>query len=194
MAVLASAFRVLNRLAPDQKSTTLVAGIGADLGMSGVIRPAVGNWTSLLPIGAQRSEAHDRDALRRSLSSQFRARLASGADIGVLELTMVFSRRQRQALWVIENFLRYGFSLWYAYFGSLDAFGEMFFGTAVEEMFSVGPCWAPMGLTLLVNQFHGCLQLQTTYVPEAVPLETATQFLDGVIDDLTSDVSPPPPD
>jgi hypothetical protein len=96
---------------------------------------------------------------------------------------MVFSRRGSQALWVIENFLRYGFSFWFAYFGASDDW-DSFCGTPIEEVFSIGPCWPPMGLTLLANRFRGRLNLLATFVPGAVSEATAGRFLDAVVGDL----------
>src|SRR5262249_14081881 len=52
MALLGSAFRAVDRLAPaGQKSSTFLAGIGLDLGARAG-RPPMGNWTSLIPIAA----------------------------------------------------------------------------------------------------------------------------------------------
>src|SRR5262249_946443 len=105
-------------------------------------------------------------------------------DLGLLELALAYCRRPWQAIWVVELFLRYCFSLWYAYFGSLDEVGDEFCGAAVDHVNSVGPTWAPMGLTLLANQYRGRLHLQATYALEAVPEALANAFLDRVVADL----------
>jgi hypothetical protein len=143
----------------------------------------VGNWTSLVPIGVQREDLADREALWRLLSGQLRERLASQTDLGLLGLAALFGRQPRHSLWAIELFLRYAFSLWYAYFGALTL-GEWFGGAGIEEVFSVGPCWAPTGLTLLANQHRGRLLLAATYVPEAVPEPQVNAFLDLLLADL----------
>src|SRR5262249_32377494 len=96
-----------------------------------------------------------------------------------------FVRRPRHIRWVVDAFLRYAFSLWYAYFGALDAIGDRFCGAPVADVFYVGPAWSPVGLTLLANQFRGRLLLQATYVPELVPPALAETFLDAVVSDLT---------
>jgi hypothetical protein len=183
MALLGSAFRAIDRLAPPQKSGTLVAGIGLDLGPRPE-RAGLDNWVSMIPISARRDEVGDRDELARALSRQLRERLAGGADLGTLRFATAFGRRQRQALWVIDAFMRYAFSLWYAYFGPLDAVGEHFAGVPIADVFSAGPCWAPMGLTLLVSQYRGRLRLQLTHAPEVVPEGLANDFLGRLVDDL----------
>ena len=186
MAVLGSVFRALARLAPPggKRGRYYAAGIGIDLGLGRGAEPVWQNLASLVPIWAQPGELADRDRLACALGRQLREQLACDIDLGVLELAAIFARRPRQAHWAIELLLRYCVSLWYGFFGSLDGVGERFCGAAIEQVFSAGPCWAPVGLTLLVNQYGGRLLFQATYVPDVVPEPLAGAFLDHVLDDL----------
>ncbi len=186
MAVLAGVFRAIGRLAPQQgpAGAGLTAGIGLDLGLRTDAGPIFQNLTSLAPIAARVADLADREGLLRMLGRQMRERLEGGADLGMLQLAALFNRRPRQARIVIQHLLLFGFSLWYAYFGSADAAGASFCGAAVEDVCYAGPAWAPPGLTLLANQFRGRLLLQATYVPDSVPEPLAREFLDAVVADL----------
>jgi hypothetical protein len=75
-------------------------------------------------------------------------------------------------------------SLWYGYFGALDAVGPQLCGVDVEEVFSAGPAWPPVGLTLLVNSYRGRLHFQATYAPDCVSDSLAGAFLDELLADL----------
>jgi hypothetical protein len=187
MALAASVFRAVRRLSPRTPASgpNFVVGVGVDLGLRGLNGPLFRNLMSVVPIHARADALDDPDALMRLLSRQMRDRLEHDIDLGVLALMLLFSRRPRQARWVIEPFLRHGFSLWYAYFGSLDAAGAQFAGAVVEDVFHAAASWSPVGLTLLANQYRGQLRLQATYVPEAVPEALAQRFLEAVLDDLT---------
>jgi hypothetical protein len=184
MSVLASVFRAINRLAPPGSRDNFAAGIGIDLGLRGPFGPIFRNLMSLVTVRARPEELAEREALIRSLSRQMREALAAEADLGMASLIGLFARRLHRATWIAEMTLRYSFSLWYAYFGSIEI-PEDFFGAAVEDLFYAGPCWSPMGITLLVNQFRGCLRFQATYVPESVPEPLAQAFLDEVLSDLS---------
>jgi hypothetical protein len=183
MAILASVFRAIDRLAPPGGRDNFAAGIGIDLGLRGPHGPVFQNLMSLVPVHARPEALADRDALTRLLSRQLRDSLAADADLGMAALISLFARRLHRATWIAEMTLRYSFSLWYAYFGAVDV-GEHFFGAPVEDVFYAGPCWSPMGITLLVNQFRGRLRFQATYVPESVPEALANTFLDEVLADL----------
>jgi hypothetical protein len=184
MALLAAVFRAIDRLAPPGARTGFAAGIGIDLGLRGPHGPIFANLMSLLPVRVGPDDVADRGELTRLLSRQLRDGLASDIDLGMLGLITLFARKPHRAAWAAEIGLRHSFSLWYAYFGALDIAAE-FFGAPVADVFYVGPCWSPMGVTLLVNQFRGRLRFQATYVPEAVPEELAAAFLDEVLTDLT---------
>jgi hypothetical protein len=185
MAVLAAAFRAVGRLAgPSARGRYFNAGIGVDLGLSRAGGPALQNLTTLVPLWAGLEEIGDRDSLVRLLHRQFRDRLAGDIDLGLLEAAAFFGRRQPHARWLIDLMLRYCLSLWYASFGDLRGLGPEFCGAAVEEVYSAGPAWPPIGLTLLVNQFRGRLHFQVTYVPECVPEPLAEAFLDELLADL----------
>jgi hypothetical protein len=183
MSILASVFRTIHRLAPPGRGDNLAAGIGIDLGLRGPQGPLFENLMSLVPVHAAPDDLADRDALVRSLSRQMREGLAADTDMGLVGLIGLFARRLHRAAWIAEMTMRYSFSTWYAYFGAIDI-GETFFGAAVDDVYYAGPCWSPMGITLLVNQFRGCLRFQATYVPESVSEPLANEFLDKVLCDL----------
>jgi hypothetical protein len=185
MAVAASAFRAIGLLAPPNGAAgrNLLAGIGVDLGLRGRKGPIFQNLVSLVAVSARAEELDDRDSLVRLLNRQTRERIASDADLGMLQWVALLGRRP-DADWLIEHLLRHGFSLWYGYFGSLDAVGESFCGAAIERIYYAGPAWPAVGLTLLVNQHRGRLLLQATYTPQSVPEALAERFLVQVIDDL----------
>jgi len=164
-----------------------VAGIGVDLGLRRDGASPFQNQPSVVPIGARPGDLHDRDALIRLLSRQMRDHLAAQLDLGAVQLAALFGRRPHQARWTLELFMRYAYSIWFAYFGSLDSVGDTFCGASIEDVFSIGPTWSPMGLTLLANQFRGRLLLQVTYLPESVPEPLATQFMDALLADLGMD-------
>ena len=183
MSILASVFRAIDKLAPPGGRDNFAAGIGIDLGLRGPAGPIFQNLMSLVTVRARPDELGDRSELIRTLNRQMREALASDADLGMAALIGLFARRLHRATWIAEATLRYSFSLWYAYFGAIDV-PEEFFGAAVEDVYYAGPCWSPMGVTLLVNQFRGRLRFQATYVPESVPEPLAAAFLDEVLRDL----------
>jgi hypothetical protein len=188
MAILASAFRAIERLAPKRPAATnYMAGIGLDLGLRGNTGPLFGNPVSAVPIRARSEELKDRDELTRILGRQFREHLQNSADLGILQLMPFLSRRPADAELVMNLAMREGFSLWYAYFGTTDSIGRQFCGIDIEDVQFAGPAWPPMGLTLLANQFRGRLLLQATYVPPR--LMRRPTFLDELTRDLTADSS-----
>jgi hypothetical protein len=184
MGVLACAFRAVDRLAGGRPGRFLNAGIGVDLGLSRSGMPAMQNLTTLVPLRVDREDLEDRNALIRILNKQLREHLTNDMDLGVLELATIFGRRQHQARWAIELLLRYSLSLWYGSFGVIRGLRDSFCDVPLKQVFSAGPVWPPMGLTLLVNEFAGRLHLQTTYMPEVVPESLANRFIDHVIEDL----------
>jgi hypothetical protein len=185
MALAGSAFRAIGRLTlqPGIEGRGFVAGIGVDLGLRGRGGLTFQNLVSLVPISARPQELDDRDGLVRMLSRQLRERLAGDADLGMLQLVALLGRRP-DGRWLIEHVLRHSFSLWYAYFGSLDAICDSFCGAPVEQICYTGPAWPAIGLTLLVNKFRGRLFLQATYALKSVSEALAHRFLDLVIADL----------
>jgi hypothetical protein len=187
MATLGCVFRTIERLAPaDRKAAgrKYVVGIGLDLNLRRRNGPFFQNLLSLVPIHAPAEQLGDRDELIRSLSRQFRKDLEQDIDLGVLQLTTLFSRRPRYIEWVVEHLVRYGYSLWYAYFGSLDAVGREFCGVEIDRVCYTGPTWSPMGITLLVNQFAGRMHFQATYDPQLVSDSLANTFLETTLADL----------
>jgi hypothetical protein len=181
MALLGGAFRALQRLARPAQRGNFSAGIGVDLGLRGGAGPVFQNFVSLLFMFASADELHDREQLLRRLCQQLRQQIEGDVDLGVLQWTALYRRRPRHCRWVVEPLLRRGFSLWYAYFGTLDRAGDHFCGVAIDDLFFTGPCWAPMGLTLIANQYRGRLLFQATYIPEAVAEPLAHAFLDEVL-------------
>jgi len=190
MALMASAFRALDRLSSPRVNggDSCIAGIGVDLGLRAKKELTFQNLVSVVPIRAPLEELRDRDNLVRFLSRQLRERLAQDSDLGMLQCLSVLSKSPRQTRWVLDLALKTGFSLWYSYFGALDAVGERFAGAAIDRVFYTCPSWPPLGITLLANQFRGRLLLQATYVPESVPEGLANEFLDAVVGDLIEEV------
>jgi hypothetical protein len=189
MGLLGSAFRSLEKCLPSRRNR--VAGIGVDLAPVGVARPVFQTLASVVPLFVRPAELADREALMRTLHQQFRHQLERGADLGTVQLAHFLQSpgavlRPRFARWSVRRLMGRGYSLWYAYFGALDAVGERFGGAAVEDVRYCASSWPPMGVTLLVNRFRGDLLFQATYVPESVPEPLATAFLDGLISDLTA--------
>jgi hypothetical protein len=185
MGVLACAFRAIGRLAASKPGDYLNAGIGVDLGLHRGGLPALQNQATLMPLRISREKVGERDALIRMLTQQFRDHLTQDMDLGVLELATVYGRQQHRARWSIELLLRHTLSLWYGSFGVLRGLGPHFCGAQVEDVFSAGPAWSPIGLTLLVNQFAGRLHLQATHIPECVSDTMANRFLDAIVADLS---------
>jgi hypothetical protein len=183
MAILASVFRAIDRLASPGGRDNFAAGIGIDLGLRGPHGPIFQNLMSLVPIRASPQNLIDHGTLLRHLNRHMREALADDADLGMAALIGLFARRLHRAAWIAEATLRYSYSLWYAYFGAIDL-GADFFEVPIEDIRYAGPCWAPMGVTLLANQFRGALRFQATYVPESVPEPLANAFLDEVLTDL----------
>jgi hypothetical protein len=187
MAILASAFRAIRQLGPQEHNADrrYMAGIGLDLRTGNGDREALlQNLLSVVAINALTDQLDDRGGLLRYLNAQMRDRLEKKIDLGALRVTRLFQRRPRHMQWVADHMLRWSLSLWYAYFGSLDSIGTAFCGAEVERAQYVGPTWSPMGIALLVNQFRGRLGLQLTYDPDLVPLPLAEAFLDWVLGDL----------
>jgi hypothetical protein len=56
-----------------------------------------------------------------------------------------------------------------------------FCGAPVADVFSAGPTWPTVGITLLANQFAGRLHLQLTHIPQSVPTELASTYLDNLV-------------
>jgi hypothetical protein len=194
MTILAAAFRAIQALGPQDRNAgrNYIAGIGLDLSLRGggplgaglPTPPLMQNLLSVVPVTAAPAELADRDTLIRALSRQMRDRLESKIDLGVLRLAHTFQRRPRHIHWVLAHMLRWCYSLWYAYFGSLDSAGRELCGTAIEQVQYVGPTWSPMGIALLANQSRGRLHLQLTYDPDLVPEPLAAQWLEHVVTDL----------
>jgi len=186
MALLGSAFRAIDRLAPTENSHNgqFMAGIGLGLNLRAPRALSFQNLTSLVPIRAHRDDLGDRDQLLRMLSAQMRQRLAEDIDLGYLRLSTVFSRRPRHTYWVVQHLLHYGYSLWFAFFGSLEAVGSELCGAKIENVAYAGPVWSSIGLNFLVSQYRERLTMQVTYDPRIVPPSLAHEFLDFLQADL----------
>jgi hypothetical protein len=177
MALLASALRAVRQLSCGCKDGQYAVGIGVDLGLRKRAQEALHNLMSVVPIGADVADLAERDRLIRTLSEQLRQRLADDVDLGVLQLISAFSRQPRRAQWAIELMLRYSFSLWYGFFGGTQDVADTFLGVPIDDVYFNGPCWAPLGMTLLVNPFRDRLNLQASYLPDLIPTELAHEFL-----------------
>jgi hypothetical protein len=186
MTILAAAFRAIRQLGPHERNAdrNYIAGIGLDMKLHRDDRALLQNLLSVVPIFARPEELTDRDSLVRSLSEQMRERLRSNVDWGVLRLVNAYHRQPRRIQWVVEHLLRWTYSLWYAYFGPLDAIGQRFCDCPIDKVQYLGPTWSPLGLSLLANQFQGRLLMQATYDPELIDGRLAETFLDVVVNDL----------
>jgi hypothetical protein len=185
MAMLGSAFRVIDRLVGSSANGKhFCTGIGVELAVNRNQGVGLQNLTSMVPVKISPEDLADPDEVTRKLACEIRDRLATEMDLGIVAGSALLNRWPWQANWFVEILLRYAVSLWYGYFGSMDSVGERFCGAAVEQIFSVGPAWAPAGLTLLINKFRGCLHFQATYLPASVPEALLQQFLDGLLDEL----------
>jgi hypothetical protein len=189
MAILASVFRAIRRLGPEERNgqRNYTAGIGLDLNLRSGGQPLFQNLLSIVPISARPQELDSRGELVQLLSRQFRSRLEAKIDLGIVRLATGFEQRVRHMRWVLAHLLRYSYSLWYAYFGALDAIGPQFCGIPVENAQYIGPAWSPMGIGMLVNQFGGRLCFQLTYDPYLVNDALAEDFLDVMLADLIAE-------
>ena len=188
MAVLGSAFRAIHSLGPPNQSRQHFAtGIGIPIPRGSQASFVFQNLTSAMSIRVSRQDLGDRDRLVRMLSDQLRERIAEGIDLGVLGATAIFTRRYRYIEWVVWHLVRYAYSLWYAYFGKLDDVGATFCGSRIGDIFHTGgPLWPSIGLSLLVNQHRGHLNLQATYDARLISPRLAEAFLDFVLADLVA--------
>lgn len=184
MALLASAFLGINRLTTERsdRGSYYQAGIALDLGLRNRPLDILENLATLIPLRVG-IETTDRDELSRQLARLLLDRLAARTDIGILQLISAVGRQRVRAQWVMDLLMRYCLCFWYGYLGPLKM-GPTFCGTPVAELFSAGPTWPSVGVTLLANQFAGRLHLQLTHIPGSVPAETATAYLDGIVADL----------
>jgi hypothetical protein len=178
MSILARAFGALDSLSGQQnRRRGWTAGIGVDLGLRRPGGSDLHNLMSIVPVRAERDELGDSAKLAVQLNNQLRQHLEHEVDLGVLQLLTTFTRQPHRLRWAVDHCLAHGFSLWYAYFGALDALGRELIGVAIDDVSCVGPCWSPMGVTLLAQQYKGRLALQVTYIPELVAYEDALALL-----------------
>ncbi len=189
MAVLGSAFRAIDRLGPpDDSRQHFAAGIGIPIPANGQAALVFQNVTSAISLRVGREDLLHRDRLTRLLSDQLRQRLADGVDLGILGMAAAFSRRYRYVEWAVWHLVHYAYSLWFGYFGSLEAVGKSFCGSAIEDLFHTGgPIWPSIALSLLVNQYGGHLNFQATYDARLIPPPLAEAFLDFLLADLIAE-------
>jgi hypothetical protein len=185
MSILATAFRALDELAGERnRSRGWTAGIGVDLGLRRPGGSDLHNLMSIVPLRAEPDNLGDAGELARRLNDQLRRHLQQDVDLGILQLISTFSRQPHRLRWGVDHCLAHGFSLWYAYFGALDALGKEFLGVPIDDVSYIGPCWSPMGITLLAQQYQRRLALQVTYVPELVSDDAAQAFLQHLRADI----------
>lgn len=185
MALLASAFLGVGRLTegrPD-RGAYYQTGIAADLGLRNRPLDILENLATLIPLRVPAADATDRDGLARLLARQLLDHLAARTDLGILQQITALGRQRERGQWVVELLQRYCVCFWYGYLGPLRL-GPTFGGAPVADVFSAGPTWPAIGVTLLANQFAGRLRVQLTYIPQVVPPATAAAYLDGVVADL----------
>jgi hypothetical protein len=185
MAILAALFRGLDRLTvgrPD-RGNYYQAGIALDLGLKNRPADALENLSTLVPLLVPGTVTTDRDGLVRVLARQLLDKLSSRTDVGILEMVTQFGRRRDRAGWVMDLLMRYCLCFWYGYLGAIDV-GPTLLGAPVSEVFSAGPTWPAVGITMLASQSAGRLNLQLTYIPRSVPAALAADYLNGVVADL----------
>ena len=184
MAILASVFRGIDRYSARQKieRTNLIAGIGVDLPCKR--NRLFQNLLSIIPVHARKDQISDRSSLIQHLNRQMQEYLRDDIDLGVLRLAALYSRSPRHTRWIIEHFLRFSFSMWYAYFGKLDDCGSSFAGQVIENIHYAGPTWSPLGMTVLASQYNGKLHLQATFAPHLIDDGVARDFIQFVHNDL----------
>jgi hypothetical protein len=185
MSILATAFCTLAGLTGKRSGQRgWTAGIGVDLGLRRPGGSDLHNLMSIIPLRAEPEELGNSRALANLLNNQLKRHLQQDVDLGILQLISTFTRRPHRLRWGVDHCLAHGFSLWYAYFGALDALGKEFLGIPIEDVSYVGPCWSPMGITLLAQRYQQRLALQVTYIPELVADHVAQTFLDSLRVDL----------
>jgi hypothetical protein len=182
MAILASAFLEMDRLTADRpdRGAYYQAGIALDLGLRNRPLEILENLATLIPLRVPVAEAISRDSLTRLLARQLLEKLTARIDVGVLQNVAAFARQPSRARWVIDLLMRYCVCFWYGYLGPLRL-NPTFCGAPVADVFSAGPTWPTVGITLLANQFAGRLHLQLTHIPQSVPTELASTYLDNLV-------------
>jgi hypothetical protein len=185
MALLASVFRTGRQLGfSTEPQCRITTGIGLELGLRDDNGPLFQNLSSVVPLAARSTELDDREQLTRALNAQLRERLARHYDLGLVELGSAFRNIRRLVRYVTKRLMRTGYSVWYAYFGSTDGLGETFLGVPIRELRFTGPCWPSVGLTVIVNQYRGRLNLQITYLPACISHTDANAFMNALLEDL----------
>jgi hypothetical protein len=170
MALLASAFLGIDRLTADwpNRGAYYQTGIALDLGLRNRPLDILENLATLIPLRVPVADATDRDSLTRLLARQLLDKLTARTDVGILQHVAALGRQPSRARWVIDLLMRYCVCFWYGYLGPLRL-NSTFCGAPVADVFSAGPTWPAVGVTLLANQFAGRLHLQLTHVPLSVP-------------------------
>jgi hypothetical protein len=188
MAILAALFHGLDRLTaglPD-RGNYYQAGIALDLGLKNRPPDAIENLSTLVPLLVSATAATDHTGFLRVLARQLLDKLTARTDVGILEMVAQFGRRRDRAGWVMDLLMRYCLCFWYGYLGAIDV-GPALLGAPVSGVFSAGPTWPAVGVTLLASQSAGRLNLQLTYIPRSVPDALAADYLDGVVADLLAE-------
>ena len=178
MNILGAAFRCSTDWPLHAAATDLGLRVSALISVcGGPAGSALHNLMSIVPIRIESAEVCCRERSLLLLNKQMRDHLASEVDLGILQLMRVFARKPHQMDWAVDHCLAHGFSLWYAYFGLRDEIGQEFLGVPVDNVSYFGPCWSPIGITLLAQEYRGRLGLQLTYLPELVSEPDANSFL-----------------
>jgi hypothetical protein len=186
MAVLGSLFRAMQRVSGGACTSQrkFVAGIGLDLGLRRGRGPIFQNGVSVVPVHASADQLEDRDALTQALNAQLRQQLTNHLDLGVVQLAALTRRFPGFVSRKTRQLLRDGYSLWYAYFGRMNAVKASFCGTQVDDVAVIAPAWSGPGLAVTVTQWQDRLAFQATYAPSIVSDQLLDNFLNVAIDDL----------
>jgi hypothetical protein len=184
--LVAAGFRAVRRL--DRRRLTrhhaCYTHVPVNLRAPGATRPVFGNLQTYIALNAFLPQLDDFTRLARGLQRQLRQQIRDRVDLGYLAGIRFLSSRHRLTGDLLARVCQY-LSFVFGYHGTVGPGLETFCGAEVEELFSGLPlAWSPPGLTFAAHQYHGRLQLMTSFLPGAVPEAVAGAFLDAVTDDL----------
>jgi hypothetical protein len=183
IVLLASVFQSFRKLrAPEQaENGNFIVGLGVEFGRRDKAQAVFQSLASIVPVRARMEQLADRDELVSVLAGELRHRLHRDIDLGTVQLASMFQNWPRLTKWAVSRVFRFGYSLWYAYFGTQDHPSQEFCGAPISDIYYAASTWSPFGITLIANQSRGRLILNATYLPELIADSTANEFLDSIV-------------